>query len=70
MQDTDRGNTVDWQDIIRPFQMALSIFDQGNKTLTKAAQRDGRCPIHGKILSQVGCGSEQPGLLEGVCGTK
>lgn len=50
--------------------MALRICDQGGKTLTQVAQRDGRCPIPGNTQSQTGQGSEQPGLVKGACGTK
>lgn len=74
-QDNDRGIILDWQlevkqDIISTFQMALNIFDEGRKTLTQVAQIDGRCPNPENIQNQVGWCSEQPGLLEGVCGTK
>jgi len=32
----------------------------------QVAQRGGRCPIPGNIQAQVGRGSAQPGLVEGV----
>jgi len=37
---------------------------EGGETLEQVAQRGGRCPIAGNIQSQVGQGSEQPGLVE------
>jgi len=42
------------------------LYDEGGETLAQVARRSGRCPIPGNIQGQVGGGSEQPDLAEGV----
>jgi len=42
------------------------FYREGGEALAQVAQRGGRCPIPGNIPGQVGRGSEQPDLVEGV----
>ena len=42
------------------------FYNESGETLAQVPQRGGRCPIPGNIQGQVGWGSEQPGLVEGV----
>ena len=41
-------------------------YSKGSETLEQVSQRGGRCSICGNIQGQVGWGSEQPDLFEGV----
>ena len=42
------------------------FYDEGGEALAQIAQRGGQCSIPGNIQGQVGQGSEQPDLVEGV----
>jgi len=42
------------------------LYAEGGEALAQVAQRSCRCPMPGTIPSQVGQGSEQPGLVKGV----
>jgi len=46
--------------------MFLYCPDQKLVNLDQVAQRSCGCPLPGSIQGQVGWGSEQPGLVEGV----
>ena len=42
------------------------LDSEGGETLEQVAQRNCGCPLPGSVQGQVGWGSEQPGLVEGV----
>ena len=42
------------------------LYEESGKTLEQLAQISCGCPILGNLQGQVGRGSEQPGLVEGV----
>ena len=42
------------------------LHSEGGEALEQVAQRSCGCPLPGSVQGQVGCGSEQPGLVEGV----
>jgi len=41
-------------------------YCEGGKALDEVAQRSCGCPLPGSVQGQVGSGSEEPGLVEGV----
>jgi len=42
------------------------LYSEGGVALAQVAQRSCGCPLPGRVQGQVGRGSEQPGLVEGV----
>jgi len=42
------------------------LYYMGRETVEQVAQRSCGCPLPGSVQGQVGCGFEQPGLVEGV----
>lgn len=42
------------------------FYNEGGEAPEQVAQRDNRCPMPGNIEGQVGQGSEQTDLVEGV----
>ena len=49
-----------------PFCDSVILWFCGGETLEQVAQTGGRCPIPGNVQGQVGCGSQQYGLVEDV----
>ena len=43
-----------------------NYYAEGGEALAQVAQRSCGCPLPGSVQGQVGWGSEQPGLVEGV----
>ena len=52
--------------VLQNFRVVLFIYNEDRETLAQVAQRGGCCPLPGNIPGQVGRGSEQSGLVEGV----
>ena len=65
--------SLSWECIYSPLQLDRRLSFLGiikwtmyGTTQVRGAQKDGRCPIPGNIQGQVGRGSEQSDLVEGV----